>query len=112
MSKDRDLAPGNVLGYVTGLLRSGDHAAWDKALDEVWPRFIAEMASNEGFKGAYALTTIETGEVSILGVWSSVATRDAYEKKSSGPVRAIFNALLQDDRRRYKQLVTRATWAE
>jgi len=108
--QDRDIAPGYVLGYVTGFARAASREEWDREVEKNWPAFIAEMETNAGFKGAYALYTIETGKVSILGMWETLEHRLAYEAKSSGAVRAIFNALLKEGPRRYRHVVTKATW--
>lgn len=111
MSKNdlQTLATGNVLGWVTGRARVS-REEWNAALDKVWPEFIAEMATNAGFKGAAACWTEQTGEVSIVGIWSSMKTRLDYEAKSAGKVRSIFNALLEVPPARYKQEITRIHW--
>ncbi|MSP96444.1 MAG: hypothetical protein EXR29_04305 [Betaproteobacteria bacterium] len=111
MSKDdlRTLAAGNVLGWVTGRAKVA-RDEWDATVDKIWPEFIAEMATNPGFKGAVACWTVETGEVSIFGIWSSVETRLAYEAKSAGTVRAIFNALLELPVKRHKQVISKVHW--
>lgn len=110
-TKLQALFPGNVLGHVTGRPNAGSREEWDAALEKVWPDFIAEMSTNPGYRGAVAVWTVESGEVSIIGVWESMAHRLAYEAHSSDKVRAIFNALLAEGRTRHKQVVTLAHWA-
>jgi len=105
------LAPGTVLGWVTGRVRDGHRETWDAALEKVWPEFLAEMSSNAGYQGAAALWAVETGEVSVVGIWQSMEHRLAYEARSSGKVRAIFNALLEDPPTRVKQVVAKVHWA-
>ncbi len=111
MSKEQlqTLVTGNVLGWVTGTARGGrDH--WDATLEKVWPQFISEMAKNAGYKGAASFYTVETGEVSIVGIWEDMAARLAYEANSSEKVRAIFNALLDAPPTRHKQVITKVHW--
>jgi hypothetical protein len=111
MNKDelQTLAAGNVLGWVTGRARM-PREQWDAAVEKVWPEFIAEMSTNPGFKGAAACWTVETGEVAVVGIWSSTDTRLAYEAKSAGKVRAIFNALLEQPVVRHKQVISKIHW--
>lgn len=105
----QSLAPGNVLGWVTGTPK-GSRAQWDAGIERAWPVFIAEMALNPGFKGAGAFWTVETGEVSIVGVWEDMDKRLAYERNSSETVRAIFNALLEQPAKRHKQVTAKFHW--
>ena len=111
MSNDiaKTLSEGNVLGFVTGRAKV-PREEWDATVAKVWPDFLAEMKTNPGFKGAMSLWTIETGEVSVVGIWSSHETRLAYEAKSAGKVRAIFNALLEQPVRRHKQQISKIYW--
>ena len=110
MSKDelQTLSAGNVVGWVTGRAKV-TRAEWDAAVDKAWPAFIAEMSTNAGFKGATVCWTIETGEVAVAGIWSSEATRLAYEAKSASTVRVIFNQLIETPRR-HKQVITKMHW--
>ncbi len=94
------LGSGYVLGIVTGQCKALTREEWDAAVRKVWPAFIAEMSSNPGYKGAYATWDADhPRQVSINGIWESMEHRVAYEAKSSGTVRAVFNALIDNPQR-------------
>jgi len=101
------LAPGNVLGIVAGKSKALTEQEWHAALDKIWPAFIAEMSTNPGYMGAFSTWDADhPRQVSINGIWQTMAHRVAYEAKSSTAVRAIFNELI-DDRVRNRLVIGR-----
>lgn len=101
------IAPGYVLGFVTGQAKAATRELWEAELEKVWPKFISAMNTNPGYKGAFSTwNTDKPGEVSIVGIWESMEHRLAYEAKSSTTVRAIFNAMISEPVR-YRPTVTK-----
>ncbi len=99
-----------ILAIFFAQAKVGNRKEWDAALALVWPELMEELRQNPGFKGMIAMWNVDdSGDVSVIGLWESMAHRLGFEQRSAPRVRAIFESLMQQKPDRHRYLVTKAT---
>jgi len=104
---------GNVAAVLMARSRAGTREEWEAGVAKIWDQIVAELQTNEGFKGIVALWNSDRARsVSVWGLWDTMEHRLAYEARSAESVRGLFNPLFEEVPDRPRYIVTNAFFAD
>jgi hypothetical protein len=112
MNERQCLDSGNVAAVLMARARAATREEWEAGVAKIWDEAVAELQTNDGFKGLLALWNSDRPRsVSVMGLWDTMEHRLAYEARSAASVRAFFNPLFEEVPDRPRYIVTNAFFA-
>ena len=100
---------GTVVAMLITHAKAGSREEWEAGVESIWKDAIGELQTNPGFKGLVTMwNDDDSGQVSVIGLWDNMEHRLAYEARSSGYVRGLFNGLFKQEPDRPRFLISKA----